>query len=101
EDPQKDANHALQDLDAALTVYTAEGMPAHYRGTQISRSLMLERLGRWNDAHDALAKARRVQRDLVAIASDERSRSDFISSIAYSDMYLRDAQILLRLPTPE
>jgi len=101
EGAQKDALQALRDLDAALTVCTAESAPAHYRRIQVSRALMLERLQRWSGAHEAWSNARRVQRDLVAAAPDEHSRSELITSVTHADMYLRDAQVLLHYEKPE
>ncbi len=100
-DPKTDALHALADFDAALTVFTPEVMPAKHRHTQLLRSFMLERLEWWEEAHTALRKAREMQRDLVAAALSENSRSDTIANFSYIDMYLRNAQVLLRHKQPD
>lgn len=101
ESPQIDALHALADFDAALEIYTPEVMPANHRRTQITRSMMLERLERWEEAHAALLQARKVQRDLVAAALSESSRADMIADVAFTEMYIRDVQVLLRYQTPD
>ena len=100
EDQQKDAQRALADFDAALTVFKPEVAPANYRRLQVSRSYMLERLGLWEEAHLALAQARKVQRDLVAAAMSDSSLTDVIREFTLADLYLRDVQVLLRFDPP-
>ncbi|HTK12131.1 MAG TPA: CHAT domain-containing protein [Ktedonobacteraceae bacterium] len=97
EDPKTDALHALAHCAAALEVYSPEVMPATYRRVQMLRALMLERLERWSDAHEALLKAREVQRDLVAASISEQGSLEAIADNAFVDIYVRDARVLLHL----
>lgn len=95
------AQAILEHFDAALTIFTAQVAPANYRRVQLVRAVVLERMKRWQEAHQALLRAREVQRDLVAAALSTQSQNVAIAEITFNDMYVHDAQILLRMIPPD
>lgn len=100
EDQQEDAKEALFYLDEALTIYTKEAMPYDFQRMQLNRAVMLERLGRLEEAHEALLQVREVDRELVVLAPDDVSRRNIIAFFARHDIYTRDALLLLQLDPP-
>ncbi len=95
---EADAHAILEHLNAALTVFTAQVAPARHRRVQLVRAWIFEYLKNWQATHEALIEARKVQRDLVAAAFSTQSQGDEIAEAAYTNMYVHDAQILLRMP---
>ncbi len=90
------ARKGVADLEASLTVFTRAKAPALYRKMQVFRSQTFERLRQWANAHAALQEAIATQRDLLAAAISENERTSLIADFASAEMYLRDAQLLLR-----
>lgn len=92
---------AIQAFEAALEVRTREAFPVKFRDTQVSLAHLYRVAGRWREAHQAYVAARATQRDLVALAPDAESRAATIAQYAGKDIYLRDAQVVLRLPNAD
>jgi CHAT domain-containing protein/tetratricopeptide (TPR) repeat protein len=99
-DRKQNLEQALVSYTAALTVYTRESMPQEYRMAQFNRSSALASLERWEEAHAAMAEVRAVQRDALADAMSEESRTQFIAQHSEHDMYLRDVEAMLHLERP-
>lgn len=97
---EQEARDALGYFDAALTVFTREVSPGEHRRIQLRRIQVLEYLEHWEEVHQALLSVREVQRDLVGRAIDEPNRSDSIGEITSDNIYVRDAQTLLRMDPP-
>src|SRR6266567_2392979 len=99
---EKRLNKAIADLEAALSVCTRQSSPALYRKMQLFRYQAFERLGKWEEAYQAIREAIAVQHDLLAMNPVESSRMSLIADVAgvQVEIYVRAAQVLLHFNRP-
>ncbi len=100
EDHTENLERALECFDRALEVFTRD-MLLLYDEINLSRAAALERLGRWHEAHEALTRARDIERLWAYGGNTERKHTTIIARQAYSDACLRDAWAMLRSGHPD
>jgi CHAT domain-containing protein len=101
ENDEQDALRALKHIDAALPFYTRKDDPLNYHRALGVRAIMYERLGRWEEARDALIEARAVQRDLIIATTRDSDLHKIVAEFARPEVSLRHAQIALRIDPPD
>ena len=98
---KQQAQKALQHIDAALQVYTAEVSIMNYQYIRVLQAIAYERLSNWEEAHKSWLEVRKVRRTLMAMALSEQSRTDQEIVLMNFNIYKHDAQVLLRCSPPD